>query len=283
MCWVKIHRQIFNEEWAHKANTLAVYVYLLAHAEYTDGDTLRRGEILTTVAEISDALNLTPKQVRTALLHLTRANETANKRANGWANAKTIITLCKYDGYESEKEDEGKRMGKQKGNDLGKEERISPNNIYNNPTSKEENILKEDKEKERVVNTTSKKGDSFNFDGIDPILLDKFKEFLQMRRKIGKPLKTQQGVNARINELNKLSDGDIDLALAIIQQSIDNEWQSFYSLKTGIQNNKTTTRYERSELSKQQFHQSVAESIQRDWEREQNSGREDSEIPDLVW
>ncbi len=80
-----------------------------------------------------------------------------------------------------------------------------------------------------------------NLDFIDSELLPTFLEYLEMRRKIRKPIKTQRAITARYNKLKVLSDGDTALAKKIIQQSIDYEWQDFYQLKSednGSNNNR---------------------------------------------
>jgi hypothetical protein len=58
-----------------------------------------------------------------------------------------------------------------------------------------------------------------------------FEEFVVMRKTVGKPLKTERGVRARIKTLEELSGADVGLKMAILNQTLDNEWQDFYPLK----------------------------------------------------
>lgn len=74
---------------------------------------------------------------------------------------------------------------------------------------------------------------------IDEELQVLFKEFLSMRKRIGHPLKTRRGIEARYTTLSQLSGGDISLAKKIIQQSLDKEWQDFYELKDNSNGNGT--------------------------------------------
>ncbi len=65
-----------------------------------------------------------------------------------------------------------------------------------------------------------------------PEVEDLFNKFLDMRKKKYKPLKTVNALNARIKELKKCSDGNVERMRAVIQQSLDNEWLKFIELKT---------------------------------------------------
>lgn len=69
----------------------------------------------------------------------------------------------------------------------------------------------------------------------DELLNDAFKEFLTMRNKIKKPIATQNALTRIMNKLQKLSQGDNDLAVEILNQSTDNCWQDLYELKNNIQ------------------------------------------------
>lgn len=66
----------------------------------------------------------------------------------------------------------------------------------------------------------------------DEQLEEAFQEFLTMRRKIKKPLVTSNGINRMLNKISRLSEGDNDLAVRILQQSIDHCWTDIYELKS---------------------------------------------------
>lgn len=55
-------------------------------------------------------------------------------------------------------------------------------------------------------------------------------DFVEMRKSIKKPM-TVRAVKISLNELAKLSEKDETKAIAIVEQSIFNNWQSFYTLK----------------------------------------------------
>ena len=67
----------------------------------------------------------------------------------------------------------------------------------------------------------------------DEELNNKFLEFLSMRKKIRKPVRTDRALKALLKKLHELSGGDVGLMKQIIDQSLDKEWLGLFELKTG--------------------------------------------------
>ena len=67
----------------------------------------------------------------------------------------------------------------------------------------------------------------------DEELNNKFLEFLSMRKKIRKPVRTDRALKALLKKLHELSGGDVELMKQIIDQSLDKEWLGLFELKTG--------------------------------------------------
>lgn len=65
----------------------------------------------------------------------------------------------------------------------------------------------------------------------DSLLEEAFQEFLLMRKKIKRPLATKQALTRMMNKIQRLSGGDNELAIKIINQSTDHCWQDVYELK----------------------------------------------------
>ena len=65
----------------------------------------------------------------------------------------------------------------------------------------------------------------------DSLLEEAFQEFLLMRKKIKRPLATKQALTRMMNKIQRLSGGDNELAVKIINQSTDHCWQDVYELK----------------------------------------------------
>lgn len=100
---------------------------------------------------------------------------------------------------------------------------------------------KEKNKKEKVVDksTTKKKSPTYYPDNL---LNQTFLEFIEMRKKIKKPM-TDRAITLCMNKLETLATPqgdchmDIDLAIKILDQSIFNSWQDIYPLKRDRQQN----------------------------------------------
>lgn len=64
----------------------------------------------------------------------------------------------------------------------------------------------------------------------DEKLNQAFLDFMKMRKSIKKPM-TDRAITRAMNSLQKLSSGDNDLAIQILEQSIFHCWQDLYELK----------------------------------------------------
>ena len=85
-------------------------------------------------------------------------------------------------------------------------------------------------------NTKDKGAPARYFD--DEELNNKFLEFLSMRKKIRKPVRTDRALKALLKKLHELSGGDVGLMKQIIDQSLDKEWLGLFELKTANDNTK---------------------------------------------
>lgn len=83
---------------------------------------------------------------------------------------------------------------------------------------------------ERAGEKTKKKEPEVYFPDNEQ-LEETFKEFLTMRNKIKKPLVTKKAITRAKNKLDKLSKGNDEMAILILEQSIDHCWQDLYELK----------------------------------------------------
>lgn len=97
-----IHRKIVNWEWYHKSEMVHLFLHLLLKANYRDkkwkGITIKRGQLATGLYSLNRETGISIQTLRTCLSRLQKTGE-INKQSN---NQLTIITICKYDEYESE-------------------------------------------------------------------------------------------------------------------------------------------------------------------------------------
>jgi hypothetical protein len=74
-----------------------------------------------------------------------------------------------------------------------------------------------------------------------PEVMTLFMEFMDMRKAIRKPIRTERAIKARITKLNDICGLDVEKTKKVIEQSLDNEWQDFYELKE----NQNSSRWDR--------------------------------------
>ena len=67
-----------------------------------------------------------------------------------------------------------------------------------------------------------------------------FNEYVQMRVQIKKPIRTIRTLTDRIRELEQHSNGSEELAIKILNQSVDSSWQGIFQLKSDNNNNQGT-------------------------------------------
>lgn len=146
MCngWIKLHRKILDWEWFTSPSTLQLFIYLLLRANKEDkkwrGLLIKRGQLVTSVATISEETKLSTQQVRTSLNRLKSTNEITSKTTNRF----TLVTVCKYESYQlyEEVEQQTKQQALQQTNNkqiTNKQQQLKNNkNIRNN---KKESIL----------------------------------------------------------------------------------------------------------------------------------------------
>lgn len=146
MCngWIKLHRKILDWEWFTSPSTLQLFIYLLLRANKEDkkwrGILIKRGQLVTSVATISEETKLSTQQVRTSLNRLKSTNEITSETTNRF----TLVTVCKYESYQlyEEVEQQTKQQALQQTNNkqiTNKQQQLKNNkNIRNN---KKESIL----------------------------------------------------------------------------------------------------------------------------------------------
>lgn len=182
--WVKIHREIVDWEWYKDANTKSLFLHLLITANSSDteykGQVIKRGELIVTLAQLSEQLGMSVKAVRVALEHLIKTEEVGKRNGKPIGINGMILSVCKYDYYNTDGIGQSKSKGKPKGK-RGANERAhdsqSESSIFDtvganqraNPKEKEEtpsyNLPKEEErsEQEDILNPTPlKKGEGLS-------------------------------------------------------------------------------------------------------------------------
>ena len=209
--FIKLYRQVMKWEWYDDANTFRLFIHLLLKANYEDaqwrGLTIKRGQLFTSIGHLSHELKISNKAIRIALDKLTKTKEVASKGASNG----TMITICKYDSYQSSFNAEGQTDGQTRG------KRGATNNNNNN-------------------NNNNNKLIDLSFLQKDFIPL--VEKWLLYKKEKKQEYKGQTSVKAFCKKLVEFSGGDAKIAEQIIEQSISNNWAGIFELKNNNNGNK---------------------------------------------
>ena len=110
-----------------------------------------------------------------------------------------------------------------------KQKLLCDSNVTSNDTvtqcnETDKNRIEEDKIKKRKDNTPTV------YYPTDDILNQTFTDYVEMRKKLKSPM-TERAIQLAMNNLEKLSGGDNDTAVQILEQSIMNSWKGLFALK----------------------------------------------------
>lgn len=143
--WVKIHRKIWSNPLMKNNNYLAVWIWLLTHAEYRDENEagsvfwegkkikLRKGELSCGLFLIAEEIGTTKSTVERALNAFSNENQIEKRAGNKF----TLVLVKNWEQYQDKRETNGKQTGN---------ERETNGNIYKKIRSKEYKNIRNKKE-----------------------------------------------------------------------------------------------------------------------------------------
>lgn len=147
--WIKLYRKFLDWEWFTDAKMVQLFAYLLLSASIEQrkwkGITLERGQLATTYPELSERLNQSVQNLRTALQRLENS-QIINRQVT---NKYTIITICNFDSYQAKEESE-----QQAGNSQSTVNQQPTNSQSTGAIAKEREEGRE-REEDRVTTTTT--------------------------------------------------------------------------------------------------------------------------------
>ena len=197
--FIKIDRKILKWEWWSDINTFRLFMYMLISAYWKDGNykgkIIERGSFPSSISELSKETNLSVMEIRTSLKHLQLTGEITSNLTNNQQTDNILLT----------------------------------NSILKESKNERTEEIKEDKNAEKDITNVISKKKSYYPD--DELLDEAFNEYVTMRKRIKKPICTDKALHRAMNTLEKLSGGDNDLAIKILNQSVDHCWQGLFELK----------------------------------------------------
>ena len=105
--WIKLHRKITTWEWWDDHNTTRLFVFIITQANHKEkkwqGNTIKRGEFITSYPKMASMTGLSIKQIRTSINHLKKTGEVAVKSTNQF----TKVIVENYSLYQIDGQTEG--------------------------------------------------------------------------------------------------------------------------------------------------------------------------------
>ena len=257
--WIKLYRQLQDcYIWLDKEpfDKRSAWVDLLLTANHSDkkilfnGEliTVKRGQILTSIRKLAERWKWSYDKT-SRFLKLIESDGMLRKESD---NCRTLLTIENYELYQdvpiTDRTPTSEHTEHQQVN-IPNTDECTYRTLISEPISdkqeckeyknekNDKNVKNEKKEKKEVTNVTKKKEPAVYYPN-DELLNNAFNEFLVMRNKIKRPIATKQALTRMMNKIDKLSGGDNDLAVKILNQSTDHCWQDVSELKEGNWNSR---------------------------------------------
>lgn len=216
--FVKLYRSLLDWEWWDDKNTTRLFMTLLLSVNWKEkqwhGMTIKAGSMFTSLESLAKKSGLTLSQTRTSLNKLKMTGEITSTIARK-GQLVTIENWAKFQGGT---------------------EKIACKMTCNNTGTSQDNRKQVATTKERKERKESKKD---IYIGLSDNLVKALKDFESMRNRIKAPLNTDRSKQMLLTKLTKLAGDDDDLKVAILEQSIFNNWKGVYELKDD--NRRSTT------------------------------------------
>ena len=126
------------------------------------------------------------------------------------------------------------------------ERRAAQKAIAQKSSDKSSDVAISDKEEDKIRIEEDKKENKKRKDNTptvyyptDELLNQAFLDYIAMRKQIKSPI-TERGIQLAMGSLEKLSGGDNDIAIRILEQSIMNSWKGLFALKEDKQPRQTS-------------------------------------------
>ena len=124
--WIKMYFKLREWEWYSDPFMVSLWVHLLIEAAWKPrkwkGITIQRGQVVTTIEALAESCGISTQQARTRLEKL-KINKQINKQIT---NKYTIITICKYDDYQANQEEQEQTNNNQNNKQITNNQRNPP-------------------------------------------------------------------------------------------------------------------------------------------------------------
>lgn len=246
--WIKIYRQIQdcciwqrNEPF----DSRSAWIDLLLTATHSERKLIinnevvriRRGSFVTSIVKLSHKWQWSRTKT-TRFINLLESEQMINTKRTPKG---TLITIVKYDVFQGNEIDSDTTVDTAPDTTVDTASDTTPDTTPNTAgyttvdtavdtqNKNVKNVEECKRMKKNAKNERTTKGGPYYPD--DAYLDKAFCEYLAMRKRIKKPICTDESLNRVMNKLDKLSEGDNNNAVKILNQSVDNCWQGLFELK----------------------------------------------------
>lgn len=210
--WIMLHRKMLDNWVAQEPELLAMWVRLLLDANHTDTKRMfngchieiKRGQLIFGLNAFSIKSGISEAKVRRYILLLEKDGMISRLKTNKYS----VISIVNFDSYQC---DNRQTTGEQQASDNQSSGKQQHRNNGNNGSN-----VKNEKNKEIDVEGLNKEA---------------WQEWIAYKKKIKSPYKTDVSEKTKASELVKLSNGNEQHQLAIVRQSIENDWKGLFALK----------------------------------------------------
>ncbi len=246
--WIKIYRQIQDcciWQRSEPFDSRSAWIDLLLTATHSERKLIinnevvriRRGSFVTSIVKLSHKWQWSRTKT-TRFINLLESEQMINTKRTPKG---TLITIVKYDVFQGNEIDSDTTVDTAP--DTAPDTTVdtasdtTPNTAgyttvdtaVDTQNKNVKNVEECKRMKKNVKNERTTKGEPYYPD--DAYLDKAFCEYLAMRKRIKKPICTDESLNRVMNKLDKLSEGDNNKAVKILNQSVDNCWQGLFELK----------------------------------------------------
>lgn len=229
--WVSIHRSVTeNFVWQDKPfNMGAAWIDLILTANHEERKLaieghliiIRRGQTFTSIRSLAEKWGWSKVKVSRYLSLLEQDEMVKLERSKSG----TLLTLVNYDNYQDCRDDKRTQSGRKKDTERTQIGRKADDKRTQSGRNNNDNNENNENNENNVNNET--KSEPLRFFPNDELLEKTFSDFMEMRKKIRKPM-TDRAIELMICKLNKY---EPDIAIKMLEQSIVNCWQDVFELK----------------------------------------------------
>ncbi len=221
--FIKLHRKLVEWGWYSNSVVKCVFLHILMVANYKNtqymGRDLKPGQAIIGRKKMAAELGFSEQQIRTALNKLKSTGEITLESTNRY----TIATIENWALYQCCDDDCNQQITNNQPTD---NQQITNNQPH---LKKDKNNKNNNAQARAGARVRHSDGVSF-LEDVPEELREPLKEWVDMRKKIKKPVTSKETVKRALNKLDRLAD-TTEGKIAIINQSVDHCWQGFFELK----------------------------------------------------